>query len=89
MAAVTFKPLSRGRYRSIVNGVLIEGSEGVTKNPRKIRYSIQKAQQSQNQQKRPIVHVVVKTKELPVVEKQKLPVEKKQTFLDWYFSLGW
>jgi len=36
---VTFKSLKRGRYRSIVNGVL----GGITKNPKKTRFIIIRA----------------------------------------------
>ncbi len=43
MIKVTFKPLKRGRYRIIVDGIL----RGITKNPKKKRLSLMRADQAE------------------------------------------
>jgi uncharacterized protein (DUF608 family) len=50
-AVVTFTPLSKGRYRIRIDGVLIEGSKGITKDPRKRRHSLLKALDAQRIQR--------------------------------------
>lgn len=65
---VTFRPLTRGRYRSIVNGVL----GGITKNPKKTRFIIIRA----NDNKR--------IQALMEEEKRKERVERENRWWDGY-----
>lgn len=49
-AKVTFKPLTKKRYRIYINGVLIEGKEGITKHPKDYALAHCKKRQTVRQQ---------------------------------------